>query len=42
MKGDEGWFLVVVLVNTCISGVYVDKMKGEEFFSFRFSHFRFL
>ena len=42
MKGDEGWFLVIVLVNACISDIYADSMKGEGFFSFRFSNFRFL
>lgn len=41
MKGDEGQFLVIVLVNACISDVYADRMKGEGFFSFRFSIFRF-
>ena len=41
MKGDEGWFLVIVLVNACISDVYADRMKGEGLFSFRFSNFRF-
>ena len=41
MKGNEGWFLVVLFVNACISDVYEDMMKGEEFFSFRFSNFLF-
>ena len=42
VKGDEGRFLVIVLVNACISDVYTDSMKGEGFFSFRFSIFLFL
>ena len=43
MKGDEGcFFLVIELVNACISDVYADRMKGEWLFSFRFSNFRFL
>ena len=41
MKGGEGWFLVIVLVNACISDIYADSMKGEGFFSFRFSNSRF-
>ena len=42
VKGGEGWFLVILSVNACISDVYTDSMKGEGFFSFRFSNFRFL
>ena len=38
----KGVFLVVELVNACISDVYADRMKGEWLFSFRFSNFRFL
>jgi len=41
MKGDEGWFFVALFVNACISDIYADSMKGEGFFSFRFSNFLF-
>ena len=38
----KGAFLVIELVNACISDVYADRVKGEGLFSFRFSNFRFL
>ena len=41
MKGDEGWFLVILSIIVCISGIYAGMMKGEGFFSFRFSNFLF-
>lgn len=40
MKGGEGCFLVITLVIICISDTCVNKMKGEGFFSFRFSNFQ--
>ena len=39
MKGDEGWFKVIVLVIVCMSGTYAYSMKGDELFTFRFSNF---
>ena len=30
-----------MLVSTCLSDVYADRVKGEGLFSFRFSNFRF-
>ena len=30
-----------MLVSTCLSNVYADRVKGEGLFSFRFSNFRF-
>ena len=40
MKGDEGWFLVVLSAIVCISITYTGGMKGKGFFSFRFSNFQ--
>ena len=40
MKGDEGWFYVIVLVIVCVSGTYACSMKGDGFFTFRFSNFQ--
>ena len=42
MKGGEGCFLVILFVIACISGDYVDRVKGEGFSPFRFSNFRLL
>ena len=42
MKGGEGRFYVIVLVSTCLSDVYADRVKGEGLFSFRFSNFVFV
>ena len=40
MKGNEGWFYVIVLVIVCVSGAYACSMKGDGFFTFRFSNFQ--
>ena len=40
MKGDEGYYIVILLVIVCMLGTYIDKMKGEGFFSFRISNFQ--
>ena len=40
MKGNEGWFYVIALVIICVSGICACSMKGEGFFSFRFSNFQ--
>ena len=48
MKGDEGWFLVILSVIVCISNTYTDSMKGEGFSHFAFqisafySNFRYV
>ena len=40
MKGGEGWFLVVLSITICMPDIYIDRVKGEVFFSFRFSIFQ--
>ena len=40
MKGGEGWFLVVLSITICMPDIYIDRVKGEGFFSFRFSNFQ--
>ena len=45
MKGGEGWFLVVLSITVCMPDIYIDRVKGDGFFSFRFSnsnHIRFM
>ena len=42
MKGGEGWFLVVLSITICMPDIYIDRVKGEVFFSFRFSIFQLL
>ena len=39
MKDSEGWFLVVLSITICMPDIYIDRVKGEVFFSFRFSNF---
>ena len=39
VKGGEGWFLVVLSITICMPDIYIDKVKVEVFFSFRFSNF---
>ena len=41
MKGGEGCFLVVLSITVCMPDIYIDMVKGDGFFSFRFSNFRF-
>ena len=36
MKGGEGWFLVVLSITVCMSDIYIDRVKGDGFFSFAF------
>ena len=36
MKGGEGRFLVVLSITVCMPDIYVDRVKGDGFFSFRF------
>ena len=38
MKGGEGWFLVVLSITICMPDIYIDRVKGDGFFSFRFSN----
>ena len=40
MKGGEGWFLVVLSITVCMPDIYIDRVKGDGFFSFRFSNFQ--
>ena len=40
MKGGEGWFLVVLSITVCMLDIYIDRVKGDGFFSFRFSNFQ--
>ena len=40
MKGGEGWFLVVLSITICMPDIYIDRVKGDGFFSFRFSNFQ--
>ena len=40
MKGGEGWFLVVLSITVCMPDIYIDRVKGEGFFSFRVSIFQ--
>ena len=40
MKGGEGWFLVVLSITICMPDSYIDRVKGDGFFSFRFSNFQ--
>ena len=40
MKGGEGRFLVVLSITVCMPDIYVDRVKGDGFFSFRFSNFQ--
>ena len=40
MKGGEGWFLVVLSITVCMPDIYIDRVQGDGFFSFRFSNFQ--
>ena len=40
MMGGEGWFLVVLSITICMPDIYIDRVKGDGFFSFRFSNFQ--
>ena len=40
MKGGEGCFLVVLSITVCMPDIYIDMVKGDGFFSFRFSNFQ--
>ena len=40
MKGGEGRFLAVLSITICMPDIYVDRVKGDGFFSFRFSNFQ--
>ena len=40
MKGGEGRFLVVLSITVCMPDIYIDRVKGDGFFSFRFSNFQ--
>ena len=42
MKGGEGWFLVVLSITVCMPDIYIDRVKGDGFFSFRFSIFNYM
>ena len=33
MKGDEGYYIVILLVIVCMLGTYIDKMKGDPIFN---------
>ena len=36
MKGGEGWFLVILSITVCMPDIYIDRVKGDGFFSFAF------
>ncbi len=40
MKGGEGRFLVILSITVCMPDIYIDRVKGDGFFSFRFSNFQ--
>ena len=40
MKGGEGWLLAVLSITICMPDIYIDRVKGDGFFSFRFSNFQ--
>ena len=40
MMGGEGWFLVVLSITICMPDIYIDRVKGDGLFSFRFSNFQ--
>ena len=40
MKGGEGWFLVVSSITVCMPDIYIDRVKSDRFFLFRFSNFQ--
>ena len=40
MKGGEGWLFVVLSITICMPDIYIDRVKGDGFFSFRFSNFQ--
>ena len=40
MKGGEGLFLVILSITVCMPDIYIDRVKGDGFFSFRFSNFQ--
>ena len=34
--GGDGWFLVVLSITICMPDIYIDRVKGDGFFSFAF------
>ena len=40
MKGGEGWFLAISSITVCMPDIYIDRVKGDGLFSFRFSNFQ--
>ena len=40
MNGGEGWLFVVLSITICMPDIYIDRVKGDGFFSFRFSNFQ--
>ena len=40
MKGGEGWLLAVLSITICMPDIYIDRVKGDGFFSFRFLNFQ--
>ena len=40
MKGGEGWLFAVLSITICMPDIYIDRVKGEGLFSFRFSNFQ--
>ena len=36
----KGVFLVVLSITVCMPDIYIDRVKGDGFFSFRFSNFQ--
>ena len=40
MKGGEGRLLVVLSITICMPDIYIDRVKGDGFFSFRLSNFQ--
>ena len=40
MMGGEGWFLAISSITVCMPDIYIDRVKGDGVFSFRFSIFQ--
>ena len=40
--GGEGWLLAVLSITICMPDIYIDRVKGDGFFSFRFSNFNYI
>ena len=36
VMGGEGWFLAISSITVCMPDIYIDRVKGDGFFSFAF------